>query len=60
MGDKKYEPQARYIAKTRRRYVLNLNTNTDGEMLEHLEKIENVQGYIKALIKADMEKTPRE
>lgn len=60
MANPKYEPQARYNAKTRRRYVINLNTNTDGEMLEHLEKVGNVQGYIKALIKADMEKNPRQ
>ena len=56
MQNDKYAPQARYIAKTRRRYALNLNKNTDGELLEHLEKIENVQGYLKDLIKMDMQK----
>lgn len=56
MQTDKYASQARYIAKTRRRYVLNLNKNTDGELLEHLEKMDNVQGYLKELIKADMEK----
>lgn len=56
MQTDKYAPQARYIAKTIRRYVLNLNKNTDSEMLEHLEKMDNVQGYLKDLIKADMEK----
>lgn len=57
MKTDKYAPQARYIAKTRRRYVLNLNKNTDGEMLEHMEKMDNVQGYLKDLIKADIAKT---
>lgn len=56
MANEKYAPQARYIAKTRIRYVLNLNKNTDSEMLKHLEKIDNVNGYLKELIKMDMEK----
>lgn len=56
MEENKYAAQERYIAKTRRRYVLNLNKNTDKDLLEHLEKVENVQGYIKALIRADMAK----
>lgn len=56
MQTDKYAPQARYIAKTRRRYVLNLNKNTDGELLEHLEKMDNVNGYLKELIKEDMKK----
>lgn len=54
MKNDKYAPQARYIARTRRRYVINLNKNTDGEILAHLEKMDNVQGYIKELIKADI------
>ena len=54
MKNDKYAPQARYIARTRRRYVINLNKNTDGEILAHIEKMDNVQGYIKELIKADI------
>lgn len=49
-----YDAQARYNAKTRRRVALNLNTNTDPDILEHLEKLDNVQGYLKQLIRADM------
>lgn len=56
MANEKYAPQARYNEKTRRRYVLNLNKNTDGEILEHLEKLPNVQGYLKELIRADMKR----
>lgn len=56
MDEKKYAAQERYIAKTRRRYVLNLNKNTDNDLLEHLGKVENVQGYIKALIRTDIAK----
>lgn len=33
-----------------------LNNNTDADILEHLQKQENRQGYIKALIRADIKK----
>ncbi len=35
---------------------INLNTKTDASLIEHLEKQPNKQGYIKKLIKDDMEK----
>lgn len=54
-GIPKQTPQDRYAAKAIRRYALNLNRNTDADILEHLEKLDNVQGYIKALIRSDME-----
>lgn len=52
----KYEAQQRYQDKTRRRVVVNLNTNTDQDILEHLEQIGSIQGYIKGLIRADLAK----
>ena len=48
--------KARYDAKTAKYYSLKLNTNTDSEMIEHLAKQENVQGYLKDLIRKDMAK----
>ena len=60
MEDKRQTPQDRYIAKTIRRYVLNLNRNTDPDILDHLEKLDNVQGYIKALIRSDLERKAEE
>lgn len=54
MGNKRQTPQDRYAAKTIRRYVINLNRNTDPDILDHLESLDNVQGYIKALIRADI------
>lgn len=30
---------------------LKLNKNTDADIIEHLKRIENVQGYIKKLIR---------
>jgi len=40
--------------------VLNLNTNTDPDILKHLESCDNVQGYLKALIRADIAKCQQE
>ena len=53
----KYAAQAKYNTKTRVRYVLNLNKNTDPDILEHLEKLDNVQGYLKKLIRKDISLT---
>lgn len=55
MEDKnKYAAQARYQAKTRKRLPINLNTKTDQDIITHLEKIDNLNGYVKDLIRADM------
>lgn len=53
-GSGKYAAQARYNDRTRRRIPLNLNINTDQDILEHLSEVDNVQGYIKHLIRSDM------
>ena len=54
MTDKKYAPQAKYIAKTRYRVAINLNTNTDQDIIQHIDELDNVQGYIKSLIRKDL------
>ena len=56
MSDSRTSAQERYLAKAIRRYALNINRNTDADILEHLEKLDNVQGYIKALIRSDLER----
>ena len=56
MSDKHQTPQDRYAAKAIRRYAININRNTDADILDHLEKLDNVQGYIKALIRSDLER----
>lgn len=48
--------KARYDAKTARYFSLKLNTSTDAEMIQHLERQEKVQTYIKALIAEDMKR----
>lgn len=47
-------PQERYAAKNIVRVVVQLNRNTDADILNHLEGVENKQGYVKSLIRADI------
>ena len=39
-----------------RRYALKLSRNTDADIIQQLDKQENKQAYMKALIRADMQK----
>lgn len=52
--------QAKYVDQYQReniqRVVVKLNRTHDADILEHLETKINKQGYIKALIRADIEK----
>lgn len=47
---------AKYIKNNVKRIALNLNINTDQHMIEYMESIENKQGYLKSLIKKEMER----
>jgi hypothetical protein len=38
------------------RVSLKLNYRTDADMIAHFDALPNVQGYIKALIRSDMER----
>ena len=44
----------KYDAKSTKQIHLKLNLNTDADILEHLDQQENVQGYIKELIRKDI------
>lgn len=44
----------RYDAKTKAGVYLKLNKNTDADILSKLDEVENKQGYIKELIRADI------
>lgn len=50
MGDYKYDKV------NARQLRVKLNRKTDADIIEHIEKQSNIQGYIKALIRADIEK----
>ena len=46
----------KYDTKNTRQIKLKLNMNTDKDILEKLDQIDNKQGYIKELIRRDIEK----
>lgn len=48
------EAQKKYRNAKIKRIAFDLNANTDAEMLAYVSGIRNKQGYIKALIAADM------
>jgi hypothetical protein len=50
---------AKYDAKNTRQIHLKLNINTDADILDRFSNTENVQGYIKALIRRDMVMQPQ-
>lgn len=54
MGQPKYAPQAKYDSTHTQRVYIKLNLQTDADILDHLDKQPSKQGYIKALIRADM------
>ena len=47
----------RYDDANTRKLSLKLNLNTDKDVLEKLDSVPNKQGYIKELIRADMQAT---
>lgn len=47
---------AKYDAKNTTRVILKLNNTTDADILAKLDACGNKQGYIKALIRADLAK----
>ena len=51
---------AKYDKKNTVGRYLKLNVNTDSDIIEHLNGIQNVQGYIKDLIRADMKEKMQE
>lgn len=44
----------KYRDKNIKRMTLDLNKNTDSDIIEWLKSVDNKQGYIKDLIRADM------
>ena len=45
----------RYDAKSTKQYHLKLNLKTDADVIARLETVESMQGYIKKLIRQDMQ-----
>lgn len=51
---KKYAPQERYDRLNTRNITFKFNLKTDADILAWLDSLTNRQGYVKALIRADM------
>lgn len=47
---------AKYDAVNTKQIMMKLNKTTDADILEKLEEVDNVQGYIKRLIRKDIAK----
>ena len=54
--NKKNEAIQRYQDKNIRRYNFKVNRKTESDILEQIEKQDNMQGYIKRLIREDIER----
>ena len=52
----KRQANRRYDDKNTRQYHLKLNLKTDADIIEHLSKQSSMQGYLKDLIRADIER----
>jgi len=49
---------ARYNAKATKHYSFKLHNRTDAALIERLEAVGNVNGYIRRLIREDIERNP--
>lgn len=52
--NKASERQARYDGANTKQIHLKLNLKTDADIIEKLEQVESIQGYIKELIRSDI------
>lgn len=51
-----YPANKRYAQKALRQFKIDINRNTEPDLLEWIESQENKAGYIKRLIREDMER----
>ena len=56
MPEEKYGPQRRYHAKAIVRVTVDFNRNTERELVERIESEPNRSGYIKRLVREDVER----
>lgn len=54
-----YESKVRWDAEHTKVITMKLNTKTDADILTRLAQEPNKQGYIKRLIRADIERTEK-
>ena len=54
MNEARRRAQAKYNKANTKQVTLRLNKRTEADIIEWLEGLDNKQGYIKSLIRADM------
>lgn len=55
MPTKRTEYQYKYDKDNTKQYRLKLNITHDQDIIKHLDSMDNKQGYIKSLIRQDMQ-----
>ncbi|MDD6311999.1 MAG: hypothetical protein PUB08_00805 [Firmicutes bacterium] len=55
VSERKMTPQDRYAKKYKKQYSLPCFTTTEQDIIDKLESVPNKAGYIKRLIRADIE-----
>lgn len=55
-----YAAQAKYTKENTRQYIIRVMKNTELDIIEWLDRQVNKSGYIKSLIRADMNKQNQE
>ena len=54
-SEKRVQYETQYIRENQRQFMLKVNRKIDPDMIDWLESKENVQAYLKDLIRKDME-----
>lgn len=57
MADSRTVIQARYDSKNRKSFAVKLNKNYDSDIINKLESVESINGYIRQLIRDDITRT---
>ena len=57
-SDAQIKASNKYNAKATKTILVRLNLENDKDIIEHLEKQKSMMGYIKRLIREDMENRP--
>jgi len=57
-SDAQIRARKKYNATHTKQVPLRFNLGTDKDILDRLYSVDNIQGYIKSLIRADIEKNP--
>ena len=55
----KWDSREKYAKENTRRYVVKVNNNTEQDIIAQLESKENKMGYIKQLIREDIERNKK-